>query len=186
MLEKISILSNEAAQIRSEIDLLLKPTPTDPVQWTGEIRILKGTPFSFENRDYLLPIYRDTAPRLIVVKSRQMEMTEWAVNWLLHNLLTHPFTTAIYTAPRMDQVSRFSQDRFRKAILDAPKLRDILVNDRKMIMQINGLRYQVTKAGNLIFESPEKERVHDDYLWALALAIYRAREPPAVIQPLFG
>jgi len=61
-----------------------------------------------------------------------------------------------------------------------------LVNDRKMIMQINGLRYQVTKAGNLIFQSPEKERLHDDYLWALALAIYRAREPPAVIQPLFG
>lgn len=53
-------------------------------------------------------------------------------------------------------------------------------------MQINGLRYQVTKAGNLIFESPEKERLHDDYLWALALAVYRAREPPAVIQPLFG
>ena len=61
-----------------------------------------------------------------------------------------------------------------------------LVNDRKMIMQTNGLRYQVTKAGNLIFESPEKERLHDDYLWALALAIYRAREPPAVIQSLFG
>jgi len=131
MLEKISILSNEAAQIRSEIDLLLKPVPTDPVQWTGEIRILKGAPFSFESRDYLLPIYRDTAPRLIVVKSRQMEMTEWAVNWLLHNLLTHPFTTAIYTAPRMDQVSRFSQDRFRKAILDAPKLRDILAQARE-------------------------------------------------------
>jgi hypothetical protein len=71
-----------------------------------------------------------------------------------------------------------------RAVMEQKRLH--LVNDRKMIMQINGLRYQVTKAGNLIFQSPEKERLHDDYLWALALAVYRAREPPAVIQPLFG
>jgi len=64
-------------------------------------------------------------------------------------------------------------------------LRLHLVNDRKLIMQINGLRYQVTKAGNLIFESPEKERLHDDYLWALALACY-ARETPLVVKDLFG
>jgi hypothetical protein len=45
-------------------------------------------------------------------------------------------------------------------------------------MQINSLRYQVSKAGNLLFESSEKEGVHDDYLWALALACYAARETP--------
>ena len=43
-------------------------------------------------------------------------------------------------------------------------------NDKKLIMQINSLRYQVSKTGNLLFESPEKEAVHDDYLWTLALA----------------
>lgn len=131
MLEKISLLSNEVAQIRSEIKLLQKPLPTDPIQWTQETRILKGAPFSFENREYLLPLYRDTSPRIIVTKSRQMELTEWCVNWLLHNILTHPFTTSIYTAPRMDQVSRFSQDRFRKAILESPKLRDIILEARR-------------------------------------------------------
>lgn len=61
-----------------------------------------------------------------------MEMTEWATNWLLHNLTIHPFTTAIYTAPRMDQVSRFSRDRFRRAILDAPQLRDQILAAREM------------------------------------------------------
>jgi hypothetical protein len=79
-----------------------------------------------------LPIYRDEASRIIVVKARQMEMTEFAVNSLLHNLTAHPFTTAIYTAPRMDQVSRFSQDRFRRAILDSPQLRGIILEARKL------------------------------------------------------
>jgi len=52
-------------------------------------------------------------------------------------------------------------------------------------MQINSLRYQVSRTGNLLFESPGKEGVHDDYLWALALACY-ARETPLVVKDLFG
>jgi hypothetical protein len=61
-----------------------------------------------------------------------------------------------------------------------------LPNDRKLVMQINSLRYQVSKAGNLLFESPGKEGVHDDYLWALALACYAARETALVVKSLFG
>lgn len=60
-----------------------------------------------------------------------------------------------------------------------------LPNDKKLIMQINSLRYQVSKTGNLLFESSEKEGMHDDYLWALALACY-ARETPLVVKDLFG
>ena len=106
--------------------------PDDPVEWTQNYRVLKGQPFTFHDREYLLSIYRDTSSRIVVTKARQMEMTEWAVNWLLHNLTSHPYTTAIYTAPRMDQVSRFSQDRFRRAILDSPQLRGIILEARKL------------------------------------------------------
>jgi phage FluMu gp28-like protein len=60
-----------------------------------------------------------------------------------------------------------------------------LPNEKKLIMQINALRYQVSKAGNLLFESSEKEGVHDDYLWALALACNAARETPLVVKDLF-
>jgi hypothetical protein len=59
-----------------------------------------------------------------------------------------------------------------------------LPNDKKLVMQINALRYQVSKAGKLLFESSEKG-VHDDYLWALALACYAARETPLVVMDLF-
>ena len=125
--EKYSTIYNELLRQESLLDALAKPKPTDPVQWTKQNRILKGEPFSFQDRDYLLPIYRDNAHRIIIVKSRQMEMTEWIVNWLLHKLLSNPHTTAIYTAPRMDQVSRFSHDRFRRAIMDSPTLEDQLI-----------------------------------------------------------
>jgi len=123
----------------------------DPVTWTRSMRTLKGEPFSFEDREYLLPLYRDTSPRIIIVKARQMEMTEWAVNWLLHNTLAHPFTTAIYTAPRMDQVSRFSQDRFRRAILDSPQLREIIHKAREQELGETAITRVPFNNGSLVY-----------------------------------
>jgi len=102
----------------------------DLVKWTESNRILKGRSFNFRDREYLLPMYRDRHRRMVVVKARQMEMTEWIVNWLLCQLTTHAHTTAIYTAPRMDQVSRFSRDRFRKAIWDSPVLRQMVIESK--------------------------------------------------------
>ncbi len=61
----------------------------------------------------------------------------------------------------------------------------VLPNDKKLITQINSLRYEVSKVGNVLFKQDD-ERVHDDYLWALALAVYAAREPPLVVKDLFG
>jgi phage FluMu gp28-like protein len=40
-----------------------------------------------------------------------------------------------------------------RALLEHRRL--TLPNDRRLIMQLNGLRYQVSKIGNLLFESPE-------------------------------
>ncbi|MCW4032067.1 MAG: phage terminase large subunit family protein [Candidatus Bathyarchaeota archaeon] len=130
-LETLLDLKSEYIQIGFEHERVSLPPPSDPVEWTKEYRILKGKPFSFQDRDYLFPIYRDTSHRIVIVKSRQMEMTEWIVNWLLIKLTNNPFTTGIYTAPRMDQVSRFSQDRFRAAILDSEKLREYLLGRKR-------------------------------------------------------
>ena len=135
-LEKLSLIESQMKQIAVEIQRFQQPLPQDPVQWTQKTRILKGRAFSFDQREHLFPIYRDTHPRIIVVKARQLEMTEWLVNWILYKLTTYPFTTAIYTAPRMDQVSRFSQDRFRKAILDSPELRPVLTKREQELGEV--------------------------------------------------
>jgi phage FluMu gp28-like protein len=59
-----------------------------------------------------------------------------------------------------------------RSLLEQKRL--TLPNDRRLIMQLNGLRYQVSKTGNLLFESPETQRIHDDMLWALACYAARA------------
>jgi phage FluMu gp28-like protein len=61
-----------------------------------------------------------------------------------------------------------------RSFLEKKKLR--LPNHKRLITQLNGLTYKVSKSGNILFESPEKEEMHDDYLWALALACYAAKQ----------
>jgi phage FluMu gp28-like protein len=68
-----------------------------------------------------------------------------------------------------------------RMLLEQKQLR--LPNDRRLIMQLNGLTYNVSKSGNYLFESPEKDKLHDDYLWALALACYAAKTPKSPYGP---
>ncbi|MFI5448722.1 MAG: hypothetical protein ACHQ03_02995 [Candidatus Bathyarchaeia archaeon] len=61
-----------------------------------------------------------------------------------------------------------------RALLEQRRLK--IPNNKKLIMQMNGLHYRVSKNGNMVFESPEKDKLHDDYLWALTLACHAARQ----------
>ena len=47
---------------------------------------------------------------------------------------------------------------------------------RQLCEQINEQQYSYSKSGHLQFSHPENS--HDDMLWALALTVYAAREPP--------
>ena len=91
----------------------------DPVSWIESRRILKGKPFSFENRDYLLQPYRDESKNLIFMKGRQVEMSEFSMNWLLHKLYAHPYTFGLHAFPRASQAQRFSKQRLDSAIRDS-------------------------------------------------------------------
>lgn len=61
-----------------------------------------------------------------------------------------------------------------------------LPNDRKMITQMNAIRYEVSKGGNILFKEEAKERLHPDYPWAVAMAVAAASEPELVVQDLYG
>jgi hypothetical protein len=102
----------------------------DPVKWTTQVRMLKGEPFTFNRRDYLLPIYRDVHQNIFVVKGRQVEFTEFAINWLLFHLSKNPFTTGFYSTDTLEKVSSFSNVRLKEqAVRDSLILRDLLVDD---------------------------------------------------------
>jgi phage FluMu gp28-like protein len=59
-----------------------------------------------------------------------------------------------------------------RSFLEQGKIR--LPDNKRLIMQLNGLTYKVSKTGKFLFDSPEK--LHDDFLWALTLACYAASQ----------
>jgi phage FluMu gp28-like protein len=59
-------------------------------------------------------------------------------------------------------------------------------DDRKLIMQLNNVRYEQSKAGNVLFRSPDKRKNHDDYVWALALLVKASRHQDLAVNDLFG
>jgi len=96
----------------------------DPVSWTENRRILKGQPFSFKNREYLLQPYRDKYRDIIFMKGRQVEMSEFSMNWLLRKLDIYPYTTGLHAFPRASQSQRFSKQRLDNAIKDSKYIRE--------------------------------------------------------------
>ena len=94
----------------------------DPVAWTEYHRRLKGKPFSFNNRNYLLQPYRDNSKNLIFYKGRQVEMSEFSMNWLLRKLSAHPYTAGIRAMPRSKQAENFSKQRLSTCIEASPTI----------------------------------------------------------------
>jgi phage FluMu gp28-like protein len=57
-----------------------------------------------------------------------------------------------------------------------------LPNDSKLIMQMNSQRYTFSSAGNKLFPPPGSDQLHDDYLWALCLAVHSAQKRRGTIR----
>jgi len=119
----------------------IQPTlPDDPVKWTEQIRRIQGQDFSFVDRPYLLPIYRDTSKEIYIVKPRQMEITEYAANWLLYHLTKNPSTVGLYITDRQDHVSIFSKLRLRSWGIDQSPILKTMVKKGNVSWQsfVNG------------------------------------------------
>lgn len=121
-------------------------TQIDPVAWTENYRILKGKPFSFDGRNYLLEPYRDNYRDIIFMKGRQVEMSEFSMNWMLRKLYEHPYTAGLHAFPRSQQASRFSKQRLDAAIRDSGKLLK-WYNDRESEQVMRKFSGQETKEG---------------------------------------
>ena len=97
--------------------------------WTKTMRYLKGEPWDFGPRVYLQELYRDTAKDKLIVKGRQVEMSEYSVNLALHFAMTHNNVTTLYTFPSSDLCATFGNKRIKDAISQSPKLNELLVDD---------------------------------------------------------
>lgn len=122
-----SLTDSDIREILSEIDT---------VSWIESKRILKGKPFSFKDRDYLLQPYRDEYQNIIFMKGRQVEMSEFSMNWLLHKLDAHPYTVGLHTFPRAAQAQKFSKQRLNSAITDSEYIKSWYdMNNSELIMR---------------------------------------------------
>jgi len=95
----------------------------DPVFFTETFGTVKGHDFKFydpndptQDRRHLYEIYRDDHPRIILVAGRQVEKSETITRKIIHNAFTQPYRTSTYVAPRYEQATRFSSDRFLNAL----------------------------------------------------------------------
>jgi len=106
-------------------DLLTLPLEIDPVYFVQNRRTIDGEPFIIQNngRDYLTDFYRylcisslkEKHP-IVVVKGRQVEMTEAALNVSLYFLCNYKFFNVLHAFPTNDQVSVFSKERLQGAL----------------------------------------------------------------------
>ena len=114
------------AKILSKADLL-PDTPDNIIDWVQAVRTIRGKPFSFEGRDHLIEIYQNPNRRNMIVKPRQTEITEFAVNWLLYHLVKNPGTIGLYVTDRQKHASVFSRTRVRlKAIGESAILKQLV------------------------------------------------------------
>ncbi len=98
------------------------PIPDNIIEFVTKYRILKKKPYSLRGREMLCGIYQSRAQQINIVKARQMGLTVFAENWLLHHLLKYPGTSGLYTSDRMDHVLEFSR-RIKEAIKRSPKIK---------------------------------------------------------------
>jgi len=115
----------------------------NPVEWTNRNRSVKGKKWEWVFTDYtsggraitkdfryLIPIYEDNSDAIIFKKSRQMAISEYAINWILSHVVEIPGITAVHVFPNEAQGKKFSMVRLTP-ILDkksSPRLGRMLRN----------------------------------------------------------
>ena len=81
------------------------------------------SPFSFEGREYLRPIYDSDAPRKLLCAGRQVEKSTYCGNTILAYSAMNPFFRSLYVSPSNQQTKVFSRDRIKEPMEISPVLR---------------------------------------------------------------
>jgi len=75
----------------------------------------------FEKRPWLKELYHDESERIVIVKGRQMEVSEYAVNWIFYHGLKNP-GKYIYASASGAKADIFSRDRWQHQLKASPDL----------------------------------------------------------------
>ena len=151
-------ITGKKPKVMDLTSLLMNVREIDPVRFIEKYRTIRGKNFKIvgEGRDYLVDFYRymcigalkDRKPT-VVVKGRQVEMTEAALNIALYYLCNYKFFTTLHSFPRDSQVSRFSTQRLQGALRDSapdednnPMLMGFLADHKNARNTVSGVEFK--------------------------------------------
>ena len=95
----------------------------------------KGTPLTFKNRNYLVDIFQDTHPDIIIMKAAQMGVSEYLVAqavWICDQLGKN----VLYTFPTGTQLGDFVQARLDPVLLMSPYFKKRLLESEQYVQKI--------------------------------------------------
>lgn len=99
-----------------------------PLQWAvNNVQTPKGNPLDFEDHPFLIDIYEDISPEIVIQKSAQTGLSTFAINRALWFGDTHNISV-IYTLPTSDDVSEFSKTKVKPIIQASPYLTSRIVD----------------------------------------------------------
>ena len=129
--EKSARLVMDFAKVRKELNqdgstkTIIKSRKST---FVSKLLYLNGAPFSFEGRNYLMPIYDGVDKNILLKTGRQVEKTTFLGNNLVVDSAVVPYNKSLYVSPSHTQTRQFSNEKLRPAIEQSPLIKKFLQN----------------------------------------------------------
>lgn len=111
-----------------------------PSLWALKYKTIKGKPTTFvssknpfKHRCWQQAILDDNHPNKVVEKSRQLGLSEVGMTEVLHFLIMHDTTKAMYIFPRNQQMVDFSKSRIAPVFQDSEYFKDLIDKDMNSV-----------------------------------------------------
>jgi hypothetical protein len=99
-----------------------------PSQFTERFLYLNGKPFSFQNYEFMKPIYDLDSPEIVMKFSRQTSKSTTMANIMMSKSAMIPHFKQLYVSPSVDQTKIFSGDRVAPVIESSPLIKRHYIN----------------------------------------------------------
>lgn len=80
----------------------------------------RGKPLRLDNHAFLLPIYNDEHPRVVLKCSRQVAKSTTLCNLQIIESLIRPYWRSLYVSPSALQTRQYSNEKLRPTLFDSP------------------------------------------------------------------
>ena len=111
-----------------------------PTLWALKYKTIKGKPTTYtsstnpyKHRPWQQAILDDSHPNKVVEKSRQLGLSEVGMTEVLHFLIMHESTKAMYIFPRNQQMVDFSKSRIAPVFQDSEYFQNLIDTDMNSV-----------------------------------------------------